>query len=294
MSLDLDPRQRAMLREMGLRVWSPLPTAAPASAPALVEPAKVTSGAVPTPALMPALAATSEPVCATAPASAAEIEQQAQAVTPGARCLADAASLSWQELHQAVVQCQRCKQGVGRRSPVLAATEPGPVDWLVLGEPPDDTEERLGQALVGPAGVLLDNMLRAVGVARVSSAGTTALAKGLSGRAYVSNVVKCRPAIMRNPDAHDLASCESYLRREVALLQPKVIFAMGRFAAQSLLQGEVPDVASIPLGKLRGQVYRYQGIPVVVSYHPSYLLRTPQDKGRAWLDLCLASQQLGA
>lgn len=220
------------------------------------------------------------------------VKLSAQAVTASTSSVAGAASLSWSELHQAVMQCQRCKQSVGRRTPVFAPTEPGPVDWLVLGEPPDDTEERLGQALAGPAGVLLDNMLKAVGVARMGAGGATSPTPGAQRRAYVSNVVKCRPAIMRNPDAHDLANCESYLRREVALLQPKVILALGRFAAQSLLQGDLADVASIPLGKLRGEVYRYQGIPVVVSYHPSYLLRTPQDKGRAWRDLCLAAQQI--
>lgn len=294
MSLDLDPRQRAILREMGLRVWSPLSTAAPASASVPVAPADVTSAVAPASALVQALTSASASGSATAADSAVAIELPAQAVTANMRLGADVASLSWSELHQAVMQCQRCKQSVGRRSPVMEPADPGRVDWLVLGEPPDDKEERAGQALAGPAGILLDNMLRAVGVARVSATAGTGLTKVLSWRAHVSNVVKCRPAIMRNPDAHDLASCESYLRREVELLRPRVILALGRFAAQSLLQGDVPDIASIPLGKLRGQVYRYQGVPVVVSYHPNYLLRTPQDKGRAWVDLCLASRQIGA
>lgn len=267
MSLELDNRQRAMLREMGLRVWSPQPSSASA------------------PSLKPAPAPSSE--------NAVVVESVAPAlkkeVTVTASRVAASTPLSWSELHEAVMQCQRCKQSVGRRAPVFVQAEPGSVDWLVLGEPPDDTEERLGQAVAGQAGLLLDNMLRAVGVGRCGPGGAAEAAKGMQSRAYVSNVVKCRPAIMRNPDAHDLASCENHLRREVALLQPKVILALGRFAAQALLQGDLPDVASIPLGKLRGQVYRYQGIPVVVSYHPSYLLRTPQDKGRAWLDLCLAT-----
>lgn len=269
MSLELQNRQRAMLREMGLRVWSPQPSSAP------------------------------PPTLKSAPAPSSESVAVVDSVTPTLKkeqvvCASEFAAsipLSWCELREAVMQCQRCKQSVGRRAAVFAQAEPGPVDWLVLGEPPDDTEERHGQAIIGQAGLLLDNMLKAVGVAR-SGGGGVELAKGSQRRAYVSNVVKCRPAIMRNPDAHDLASCESHLRREVALLQPKVILALGRFAAQAVLQGNLPEVASIPLGKLRGQVYRYQGIPVIVSYHPSYLLRTPQDKGRAWLDLCLAMQQI--
>ena len=125
-------------------------------------------------------------------------------------------------------------------------------------------------------------MGKAVGVSRREA--------GVNGAAaaYVTNVVKCRPAVVRMPDPQELATCAHYLRREVALVQPKVILAMGRLAAQSLLQDSLPGVASIPLGKLRGQTYRYQGIPVVVTYHPTYLLRTPQDKARAWADLCLA------
>ncbi len=268
MSLELDNRRRAMLREMGLRVWSPQSAAV---APPTLRSAPAAGKAVA--AMPPAPTWKKEPVVTT-------------------QRLVDASPRSWSELHAAVLQCQRCKQGAGRRAPVFAPAEPGTVDWLVLGEPPDDTEERHGQAVTGQAGLLLDNMLKAVGVARTGVDGVSVLAKGGQRRAYVSNVVKCRPAVMRNPDAHDLASCESYLRREVALLQPKVILALGRFAAQSLLQGDLPDVASIPLGKLRGQVYHYQGIAVVVSYHPSYLLRTPLDKGRAWLDLCLAAQQM--
>ena len=156
---------------------------------------------------------------------------------------------------------------------------------MVIGEPPDDNEERLGLPFAGQAGQLLDNMLKAVGVRRWHPDGGDTPA---AGSAYVSNCVKCRPAVARNPEPQELATCENYLQREVALVQPKVILALGRFAAQTLLQGSLPDTAGIPLGKLRGTVYRYQGVPVVVSYHPVYLLRTPQDKARAWADLCLA------
>ncbi len=253
MSLDLDPRQRAMLQEMGVRVWWPR-----AGAPA---PDRVVTKA--------------------------PDKEQRVVLTPSD----DIASMDWQELGQAVQQCQACKQRLGRRSPVFAgANLPRRADWLVLGEPPDDNEERLGTPFAGQAGQLLDNMLKAVGVSRRASAGDATDGAASAAAAYVSNVVKCRPAIARNPEPQDLGACEKYLRREVTLVQPKVILALGRFAAQALLQDSRPDIASIPLGKLRGQVYRYQGIPVVVSYHPAYLLRTPQDKARAWLDLCLALQ----
>ena len=263
MSLDLDSRQRAMLQEMGVRVWwpeaVPVPVPVPVSATAI-----------------PALVTPMAPVTLTT-----SVE-----VKPGAsNALADdIATMPWDALSQAIAQCQACGQCQGRRAPIFAGSAAlRHAEWMVLGEPPDDNEERLGTPFVGPAGQLLDNMLKAVGVQRT----------GVDGHAaYLSNVVKCRPAAARNPQPQDLATCENYLRREVALVQPKVILALGRFAAQALLLASVPDVATIPLGKLRGQVYRYQGVPVIVSYPPAYLLRTPQDKARAWADWCLALSAL--
>jgi uracil-DNA glycosylase len=252
MSLDLDSRQRAMLQEMGVRVW--WPEAVPAPATATVQ--------VPIPPM-----ARSTSIVAKPGASPDGI-----------------ATMDWPALREAVAQCQACGQCRGRHAPVFAAAAaPRQADWMVLGEPPDDSEERLGAPFVGQAGQLLDNMLKAVGAGR---SGNTVTA------AYLSNVVKCRPAVACNPQPQDLATCENYLRREVALVQPKVILALGRFAAQALLQGSVPDVATIPLGKLRGQVYRYHGIAVIISYPPAYLLRTPQDKARAWADWCLALSTL--
>ena len=269
MSLDLDRRQRAMLQEMGVRVWWP------ESAPE------------------PVAAVASGPVAAKQTATLPIAPPPAQKTDPGppATAAGDIADMGWPNLAEAIARCQSCKQGVGRRSPVFAGGGAArQADWLLVGEPPDDNEERLGQPFAGQAGQLLDNMLKAVGVRRSGAPGNTGLHSEAAAAAYVTNVVKCRPAVARNPEPADLAACENYLRREVALVQPKVILALGRFAAQALLEGSVPDVAGTPLGKLRGQVYRYLGIPVVVSYHPAYLLRTPQDKARAWLDLCLASQ----
>ncbi len=267
MSLDLDSRQRAMLDEMGVRVWWPTPPVAVPQANLAATPAQIV-------ALLPEAGAM--PVSATTPLAAAPIE--------------GVGSLDWSTLAQTVAACVACKLSLGRRAVVFpAAGAPGPADWMVIGEPPDDNEERLGQPFAGQAGQLLDNMLKAVGVHRRSSEGDATPASAL---AYVSNCVKCRPAVARNPEPQELSACENYLQREVALVQPKVILALGRFAAQTLLQGSQPDVAGIPLGKLRGTVYRYQGIPVIVSYHPVYLLRTPQDKARAWADLCLARSAL--
>lgn len=280
MSLDLDERQRAMLQEMGVHVWLP--------AAQVPEPHKVQA----------APAAAQEPREEVRKASMVAIENIAiEAINTRGTVqnhtetgLVDGiAGMDWPQLAQSVAACQACKLGVGRRAPVFGgATAPARADWLVLGEPPDEAEERAGTPFAEQAGQLLDNMLKALGVSR--TAGGTDPRQS----AYVSNVVKCRPAVVRNPEPAELAACENYLRREVALVQPKIILAMGRFAAQSLLRESLPDVAGIPLGKLRGQVYRYQGIPVVVSYHPAYLLRTQQDKARAWADLCLAQATIGS
>jgi DNA polymerase len=151
---------------------------------------------------------------------------------------------------------------------------------MVVGDPPDEDEDRAGLAFTEAAGVLMDNMLKAVGASRTGAGATGA---------HLTNVVKCRPPHSRIPQATELAQCAGYLQREIALVQPKIILAMGRFANQLLLS-EQPALASLPLGKLRGTVYRYQGIAVVVTYHPKVLLRNSGDKAKAWADLCLAMQ----
>jgi uracil-DNA glycosylase len=125
---------------------------------------------------------------------------------------------------------------------------------------------------------LLDNMLRALGLSR-DAAGADS-----SKCVYIANSVKCRPPGNRNPAADELAECEPFLMRQVALVQPKIILAMGRFAVQSLLR------SADPIGKLRGRVHHYQGVPLIVTYHPAYLLRNLEEKARAWDDLCLAAQ----
>lgn len=276
MTLELDTRQRAMLMEMGVHVWLSEPQDALVAAPD--EPAPTHAGqAAPIPAPIP------DPIRApvSAPASAPRAAPATAAPARGEPL--DLGGLDGAALAQAAAACLACSLSAGRKQTTLQALQsPFQADWLVLGDPPDEDEDRLGQPFAEQTGVLLDNMLKAVGAAR---AGT-----GAQG-AYLSNVVKCRPPLGRVPQSAELAQCAQYLQREIALVQPKIILAMGRFAAQTVLV-EHPEQAGMPLGKQRGQVYRYQGIPVVVTYHPKVLLRASADKAKAWADLCLAMDVL--
>src|SRR5262249_1998542 len=145
-------------------------------------------------------------------------------------------------------------------------------DWLIVGEAPGENEDRQGEPFVGQAGKLLDNMLRVLGLDRRRE------------KVYIANVLKCRPPGNRNPEPTEVALSEPFLRRQVALLQPKIIIAMGRFAVHSLLN---TDEA---IGRLRGRRHAYMGVPLIVTYHPAYLLRNLPDKAKAWADLCLAME----
>lgn len=259
MALDLDDRQRAMLGEMGVHVW--LPAAAPATPPIPAIPVPAPRGAP--------------------PATVAGAQPAAPATVAGATLFL--AGLDWPALASAAAACQACGLCAGRKNATLDASAPPlQADWMVVGDPPDEDEDRAGQPFAEAPGALLDNMLKAVGASRTGT--------GAAG-AYLTNVVKCRPPPGRTPRADELAQCSAYLQREIALVQPKVILAMGRFANQLLL-GEQPALAALPLGKLRGTVYRYQGVAVVVTYHPKVLLRASADKAKAWADLCLAMDQL--
>ncbi|MES2583059.1 MAG: uracil-DNA glycosylase [Pseudomonadota bacterium] len=279
MSLDLDERQRAMLQEMGVRVWLPQPEAGmslpePVRASAPPAPAAVVQRATPAVARempeMPAFAGGGYPLGG---AGATPVSGQDLALQE-----ADALGL-----RAAAAACQACGLCAGRKNSTLQMPDTAvQADWLVLGDPPDEDEDRLGQPFVEQAGVLLDNMLKAVGASRSG--------QGRQG-AYLSNVVKCRPPMGRQPQAAELAQCAQYLQREIALVQPKIILAMGRFAAQLALE-EHPADAALPLGKQRGRVYRYRGVPVIVSYHPKVLLRASADKAKAWADLCLGLDTL--
>ncbi len=288
MSLDLDKRQRAMLREMGVRVWQPSPAVADvAQASDAIN--KIAAGARPQRAEAqfviekPGVVA---PAAAQARAPAAGLQPRPAGIE----------QMDWPTLQSAVAGCRACALcqsrkntvfGVGPQAFEAAAPQ---VDWLIVGEAPGENEDLAGEPFVGQAGKLLDNMLAAMQLQR---GGDDAVPRaGVSRRVFITNVLKCRPPANRNPEPAEVAQCAPYLKRQVELLQPKIILALGKFAAQSLLQDSVPEVQKIPLGRLRGQVHSYLGVPVVVSYHPAYLLRSLGDKAKAWDDLCLAMAQL--
>jgi len=297
MTLNLDTRQRAMLAEMHVRVWSPLTAPEATQALAAVESAVAVQ--------TPQAARASQPVTPSAPTpaplapapSTVSVHAAALAAAPVptpivVQHLGEVAQMDWPTLHNTVSSCQACSLCSTRHHTVFGAGAPAPqgqvpqVDWLIVGEAPGENEDLQGQPFVGQAGQLLDNMLQACGLSRTAQAGPE------RGGIYITNVLKCRPPGNRNPKPEEVAQCEPYLQRQVALLKPKIIVAMGRFAVQSLLQHSVPGVDKAPLGKLRGQVHSYQGVPVVVTYHPAYLLRNLPEKAKVWADLCLAMAQL--
>ncbi|NDD14040.1 MAG: uracil-DNA glycosylase [Betaproteobacteria bacterium] len=253
--LALDARQRAMLAEMGLGLGWPS-TESAVSVPQLPEVQK--------------------------PAAMSTTQTTQKAPVPPS--LPSASHLDWAALQTSVAGCQACGLCQSRTRTVFGTGDPQ-ARWMVVGEAPGEHEDQQGEPFVGQAGQLLDNMLKAMRLHR----GAT----GPHG-VFISNVLKCRPPSNRNPTPQEVLQCEPFLRQQVALVQPRVILALGRFAAQSLLQQSLPEVASLPLGKLRGQVHHYQGVPVVVSYHPAYLLRAPEDKAKAWADLCLAMELMPA
>jgi DNA polymerase len=181
--------------------------------------------------------------------------------------------MDWPALEAAVAGCEACGLCRSRRQTVFGVGH-RQARWMLIGEAPGEQEDLRGEPFVGPAGQLLDAMLRAVGKDRQAPVGEQAV--------FIANVLKCRPPGNRNPTPDEVAQCEPYLRRQVELVQPKLILALGRFAVQALLN------TSEPIGRLRQQVHRYQGVPVIVSYHPAYLLRSLPDKAKAWADLVLA------
>ena len=190
----------------------------------------------------------------------------------------DIAAMGWQELRQAVAACTACTLCQSRTQTVFGSGA-ALAHWLVVGEAPGEQEDLQGQPFVGPSGELLDHMLFALGLTRSDSDTGEPAAR----RVFIANTVKCRPPRNRNPGPEELAACEPFLLRQIELLKPRIILALGAFAIKALLRSDKP------VGKLRGRLHSYQGVPVVVSYHPAYLLRQPLEKARAWEDLCLAA-----
>ena len=179
------------------------------------------------------------------------------------------ASLDWQELEQRVSGCTLCGLHESRTRTVFGSGNHN-ADWLVIGEAPGADEDRQGEPFVGPAGQLLTEILYAIGLQR--------------GDVYICNILKCRPPSNRNPSMQEVGHCNAYLQRQIELIKPRLILAVGGVAANSLLD------MSEKVGVLRGKVHYYgvQGIPLVVTYHPAYLLRSPQEKRKVWNDLLFA------
>jgi DNA polymerase len=176
------------------------------------------------------------------------------------------AAMDWADLNTAVAACQACALCRGRKQAVLGVGDVE-ADWLFVGEGPGAEEDERGEPFVGQAGKLLDAMLAAIDLRR-------------GDNVYIANAVKCRPPNNRTPEAEETAACWPYLARQIALLKPKLIVALGRPAAQTLLRSEVKISAT------RGRLLDFEGIPLIVTYHPAYLLRNLPDKAKAWEDLC--------
>ncbi len=319
-------RQRAMLEAMGLRLWDgaapPVPATAAATATAGASvgaasavpprpaalPASPAAAAPPdrvprapgvdvrrTPAVAAAPAAPGLAVPAHAAAHAAAAMPPPAGATTGARRAgaaavpagvpavpavpADVASMDWETLERTVAGCLACPLAARRTHTVFGAGR-HEAHWMVIGEAPGEQEDLSGEPFVGASGRLLDRMLAALGLARDAAEPER--------QVYIANTVKCRPPGNRNPQPAELAACEAYLARQIALVRPRVILALGRVAAHWLLRTD------LPLGRLRGRAHRYEGVPLVVTYHPAYLLRQAEDKARAWDDLCLAREVVAA
>jgi DNA polymerase len=206
-----------------------------------------------------------------------QVEVSADCAAAGAGTAPSAAEMpemDWPQLKSAVAGCIKCDLCKGRTQTVFGVG-PHQAKWLFVGEGPGRNEDLQGEPFIGAAGKLLDNMLLAMGLKR-----------GVS--VYIANIVKCRPTDAngrdRPPTPQECAACLPYLERQITLIQPAVIVALGKTAALSLLGGD-PET---PVSKLRGTVHRRGGLPLIVTYHPAYLLRKPEDKSKAWQDLCLA------
>lgn len=301
-------RERAMLAEMGISWPAPLSSEAP---PASGEAMDRTDGPgdAGAPESRP-VASANPPSRAAAPAGLKMPDRApgdaSRVSTPAAAPVLQTATddwatgLGWGELQTVVSACERCGLCRTRRRTVFGVGHPR-AQWMIVGEAPGEQEDRQGEPFVGPAGQLLDRMLAAVGLSRhPGPEGAPAGAEDAEAKpgdparqVFITNTVKCRPPQNRNPQPDELAACAPVLMRQVELVQPRLVLALGRFAAQQLLGSDEP------IGRLRGRVHRWRppgapsgvglpDIPLVVSYHPAYLLRNPIDKAKAWEDWALA------
>jgi uracil-DNA glycosylase len=193
-------------------------------------------------------------------------------ISPVWRLKVSKPTAGWIPLKAAVSGCMKCGLHKTRTQTVFGVGDEN-ADWMLIGEAPGAEEDRLGDPFVGQAGKLLDNMLAAINLSRRKNV-------------YIANVLKCRPPANRNPTPEEVAQCSPHLLQQIELIKPKLIVAMGRFAAQTLLE------TGASIASLRGRVHRYAGVPLIVTYHPAYLLRTLEDKAKAWEDLLFAKKTM--
>ncbi|TAN78319.1 MAG: uracil-DNA glycosylase [Gallionella sp.] len=204
----------------------------------------------------------------------APVAAEVEAVAPDAAVAPapQAGKPGWPELKQQVRDCTACRLRAGCTQTVFGVGDER-ADWLFVGEGPGADEDARGEPFVGQAGKLLDNMLLAIKLKR-------------GNNVYIANIVKCRPPDNRTPTADEIAQCLPYLQRQIELIKPKLVIALGKTAAVALLGKDAT------IGSLRGTLHDYRGIPLIVTYHPAYLLRSPMEKAKAWQDLCLAAKTM--
>jgi DNA polymerase len=262
----MEQRRQQYLKAMGIQAWvrrdltdeeeATAPQAEPATAPvAPQQQARETPPPAPARPVPPAVETPSAPAPEPVPAVGEPP--------------ADVSDWDWEQLEQGVAACRQCDLYKTRMNAVLGVGNQQ-AQWMIIGEAPGADEDRQGEPFVGKAGQLLNEMLKAVGLKRE--------------QVYIANILKCRPPNNRDPKPEEVAACNGYLQRQIALIQPRLIIAVGRIAAQNLLHSDQS------MAKLRGEVHRHadSGTPMVVTYHPAYLLRSPLEKRKSWQDLKLA------
>lgn len=315
--------QQTMLRAMGLRLWLPGDAPEPVTAPGVVHEVRPVARLAASPAGTAPVSPAASPVAATtarapkdAPAVQPPIQPSSQpssqpksqpirqparqppnapialtarvaAPGPEARSApSELADLDWPALRSAVADCRACGLVDCRQQSVFGLGHQR-AHCLIVGEAQGEQEDASGATFAGDASPLLDRMLRALGLSRAEAEPADS-APDPGRQVFVTNALKCRPPRNRNPSAEELAACGPFLQRQVALVQPRVIIAMGRFAVESMLGTREP------IGRLRGRLHDWHGVPLVATYHPDQLLRYPAEKAKAWDDLCLAATCLPA
>ncbi len=269
-AVEMNEQQRHVLDAMGIQVWE---LRAPNQASRFKVESSRTGEEERRPAEPELSTQAPEPAVGVISEDIGIMEQVSVDLEPSTVNLEPVISLDWDGLEQRVAECTLCAELVANRTQTVFGVGNIHAECLVIGEAPGAEEDRQGEPFVGRAGQLLTAMLASIGLGRE--------------QVYIANVLKCRPPNNRDPKPEEAQACSAYLQRQIALIQPKIILVVGRIAAQNLLATDAP------ISTLRGRVLRLEsGIPVVATYHPAYLLRSPQDKRKAWADLCLARSTL--